>query len=106
MNELQAGSTIYIPIFLKGGLVWTGESGTPGRQAVVASDAAWVYPEPAELDRLEQAARIGYVRGVLQALDAIESAQPACAAYTQSLRILAHQYQFETLLRRMRPIPS
>jgi acetamidase/formamidase len=26
INELQAGTTIYIPIFLKGGLVWTGDS--------------------------------------------------------------------------------
>jgi acetamidase/formamidase len=26
LNELQEGSTIYIPIFLKGGLVWTGDS--------------------------------------------------------------------------------
>jgi acetamidase/formamidase len=26
INEVQAGSTIFIPIFLKGGLVWTGDS--------------------------------------------------------------------------------
>src|SRR5712691_7426636 len=26
INELQEGSTIYIPIFLKGGLIWTGDS--------------------------------------------------------------------------------
>jgi acetamidase/formamidase len=26
INELTAGSTIYIPIFLKGGLIWTGDS--------------------------------------------------------------------------------
>jgi acetamidase/formamidase len=26
INEMQAGSTIYIPIFLEGGLVWTGDS--------------------------------------------------------------------------------
>jgi len=26
INELQAGSTIYVPIFLKGGLIWTGDS--------------------------------------------------------------------------------
>jgi acetamidase/formamidase len=26
INELQAGSTIFIPIFLKGGLIWTGDS--------------------------------------------------------------------------------
>jgi len=26
INELQAGSTIFVPIFLKGGLIWTGDS--------------------------------------------------------------------------------
>jgi acetamidase/formamidase len=26
LNELQAGSTVYIPVFLKGGLIWTGDS--------------------------------------------------------------------------------
>ena len=26
INELQEGSTIYIPVFLKGGLIWTGDS--------------------------------------------------------------------------------
>ena len=26
MNELQVGSTLYLPVFLKGGLIWTGDS--------------------------------------------------------------------------------
>ena len=26
LNELQAGSTLYIPVFIKGGLIWTGDS--------------------------------------------------------------------------------
>jgi acetamidase/formamidase len=26
LNELQAGSTVYVPVFLKGGLIWTGDS--------------------------------------------------------------------------------
>ena len=26
LNELQEGSTLYLPIFLKGGLIWTGDS--------------------------------------------------------------------------------
>ena len=26
LNELQAGSTLYVPVFLKGGLVWVGDS--------------------------------------------------------------------------------
>jgi len=26
INELQAGSTIFLPVFLKGGLIWTGDS--------------------------------------------------------------------------------
>jgi acetamidase/formamidase len=26
LNELRAGSTLYLPVFLKGGLIWTGDS--------------------------------------------------------------------------------
>jgi acetamidase/formamidase len=26
INELQAGSTVFFPVFLKGGLIWTGDS--------------------------------------------------------------------------------
>ena len=26
LNELQAGSTLYLPVFLQGGLIWTGDS--------------------------------------------------------------------------------
>jgi acetamidase/formamidase len=26
LNELQAGSTLYVPVFLKGGLIWVGDS--------------------------------------------------------------------------------
>ncbi len=26
LNELQAGSTVYFPVFIKGGLIWTGDS--------------------------------------------------------------------------------
>jgi len=26
LNELQAGATLYLPVFLKGGLIWTGDS--------------------------------------------------------------------------------
>jgi len=26
LNELQAGSTLYLPVFLKGGGIWTGDS--------------------------------------------------------------------------------
>jgi len=26
LNELQAGSTLYVPVFIKGGLIWTGDS--------------------------------------------------------------------------------
>src|SRR2546421_380302 len=26
INELQAGSTVFLPVFLKGGLIWTGDS--------------------------------------------------------------------------------
>jgi len=40
---------------------------------------------------------LGYYRGIINQLDAIESAQPACAAFVASLRGLAKQFQFEAM---------
>lgn len=44
LNELQEGTTIFIPIFLKGGLVWTGDSHCRqgnGEVNLTALECAW-----------------------------------------------------------------
>jgi hypothetical protein len=50
--------------------------------------------------------QLGYYRGILNQLDAIDRAQPECAAFTAALRELGRQFQFEAIgreLARARP---
>lgn len=71
------------------------------------SVAAW--PDAALLTPLQQAVQLGYYRGIQQQLDAIERAQPECAAFTHRLREMARQFQFEAIARelaRARPAPQ
>ena len=41
--------------------------------------------------------QLGYYRGILQQLDAIDAAQPECAGFTAAMRDLARQFQFEAI---------
>ena len=61
----------------------------------------WVFPAAELLAPLRDAVQLGYYRGILQQLDAIDSAQPAAAAFTQAMRTLARQFQFETIAREL-----
>ena len=75
----------------------------PARRAQPAAAeaplAAW--PRQALLTPLQEAVQLGYYRGILQQLDAIDQAQPECAAFTQGLRELARQFQFEAIAREL-----
>jgi hypothetical protein len=44
-----------------------------------------------------QAAQLGYYRGILNQLDAIEAAEPASAAWVAQMRSLAQQFRFEEI---------
>jgi len=86
---------------LRLGLVWndgaTAPQATPATPAT--SGAAPVrLPEAEALAGLEQAATLGYYRGILNALDEIERSQPACAPFVQTVRGLAGQFKFEAIL--------
>jgi CheY-like chemotaxis protein len=50
---------------------------------------------------LLQAVQLGYYRGILNQLDAIEAAQPACAGFAQAMRDLARQFRFEAIAREL-----
>ncbi len=63
----------------------------------LAQPSATVYPAPAQLDALREVVSLGYYRGIINQLDAIESAQPESAAFVASLRGLARQFQFEAM---------
>ena len=78
------------------GLEWLSAP-PPAAPAPVAQPGAPVYPRAAQLDALREVVSLGYYRGILNQLDAIEAAQPASASFVASLRSLARQFQFEAM---------
>ncbi|WP_425549568.1 ATP-binding protein [Acidovorax lacteus] len=62
-----------------------------------APQAAGVAPPLAALSALEQAVALGYPRGVLQALQALEQDHPECAPWLATMRQWAQQFQFEAI---------
>jgi CheY-like chemotaxis protein/anti-sigma regulatory factor (Ser/Thr protein kinase) len=79
------------------GLVWQ-EAQTPVVQVPKAAVAtALVYPDRAQLDALQEVVTLGFYRGILNQLDALEAAQPECALFVTRMRALARQFQFETM---------
>jgi signal transduction histidine kinase/FixJ family two-component response regulator len=76
------------------GLRWT--------EAAAASAPAPVQPvlRPPSRERLralDEAVSLGYFRGIMNQLDAIDGEQPECAAWTEAQRVLARQFQFEAM---------
>ena len=56
-----------------------------------------VWPDPARLQALRQVAELGFYRGILNQLAALEQAQPECRGLAQEVRTLAQQFQFEAI---------
>ncbi|MEY4752491.1 MAG: hypothetical protein RJA44_166, partial [Pseudomonadota bacterium] len=56
-----------------------------------------VYPAPAQLQALLDAAELGYPRGVLKLLDQLEAERPECRDFSARLRQLARQFQFDAM---------
>lgn len=78
----------------------------PTATAAPAPEPQWNWPAPALLAPLQQAVSLGYYRGILQQLDAIDAAQPECAGFTAALRELARQFQFEAISRELARAPA
>jgi CheY-like chemotaxis protein len=78
-------------------LRWRPEPPPPAPPAAPAAPV--VLPRAELLAPLQHAVQLGYCRGVLNQLDAIERAQPECAALAASLRELARQFRFEAIAR-------
>jgi signal transduction histidine kinase/purine-cytosine permease-like protein/DNA-binding NarL/FixJ family response regulator len=57
-----------------------------------------VAPPETDLLALQELVRLGFYRGITNKLDAILAAHPACAGYVETMRTLARQFQFETML--------
>ncbi|MBI2772674.1 MAG: response regulator [Burkholderiales bacterium] len=62
---------------------------------------AWAWPDTAALQALRPLVQLGYYRGIVNQLDAIEGQQPECAAFVTAMRELARQFQFEAMSRRL-----
>lgn len=82
------------------GLRWQHEAGAPAAApAPVGAGVPGVWPRAELLAPLQQAVQLGYYRGILSQLDAIDAAQPECGAFTREMRELARQFQFEAIAR-------
>ncbi|CAN7270877.1 ATP-binding protein [Variovorax sp. LjRoot290] len=77
-------------------LRWTDSAVAP---PPAPSLPAAVLPDAASLRALEEAVGLGYFRGIMNQLDAIDAAQPECAGWTAAQRTLARQFQFEAMSR-------
>ncbi|GAA4336583.1 ATP-binding protein [Variovorax defluvii] len=77
-------------------LQWTDSAAAPQPQP---AEPAGALPDAPRLRALGEAVSLGYFRGIMNALDAIDAAQPECAAWTAAQRTLARQFQFEAMSR-------
>ncbi|MGI4778074.1 MAG: hybrid sensor histidine kinase/response regulator [Janthinobacterium lividum] len=65
---------------------------------VDASSTDRVAPSGGRLAALRDAVALGYFRGIMNQLDEIDVAEPACASWTAGQRALARQFRFEAML--------
>jgi signal transduction histidine kinase/purine-cytosine permease-like protein/DNA-binding NarL/FixJ family response regulator len=73
-------------------------SAAPVAQRVAPTQSsALIYPAREQLDALREVVSLGYYRGIMNKLDAIEAQQPESAVFVATMRALARQFQFETL---------
>ena len=80
-------------------LDWSGEA-EPPRPVPPAESAApplVSLPESTSLQALAEQVRVGYPRGIHRWLDHIDATEPACAEFTQRLRLLASRFQLDTM---------
>ncbi|RYX90996.1 MAG: response regulator [Comamonadaceae bacterium] len=71
----------------------------PGRTPVVETPRH--RPAEALLHGLREVVVLGYYRGIMNKLDEIQAAEPASQAWADDLRVLARQFQFEEIGRRI-----
>lgn len=85
------------------GLRWVAaDAPTPAVPAAAPATAAtWTWPRPDLLQPLRDAVQLGWYRGILNQLEAIDAAQPECAALTAALREQARLFQFEAMAREL-----
>jgi signal transduction histidine kinase/CheY-like chemotaxis protein/purine-cytosine permease-like protein len=86
-------------------LVWLQAQTPPAPEPVMRVLVApkFQMPAAADVESLRELAGLGYVRGLLNHLASIESAQPECAAFIAHMRSLARRFDFERMLAELVP---
>ncbi|XVJ71738.1 MAG: response regulator [Rhizobacter sp.] len=69
-----------------------------GVQVEPSGPSAWVWPDRDQRLALLQVIELGYLRGVVQQLDAIEKADPTTASFIAHMRELALSFQLDAMM--------
>ena len=72
--------------------------------ALVAISAPSIRPSPEALEALREVVALGYYRGIMNQLDALDANEPSCRPFVAELRPLAQQFQFEALSQKISPL--
>ena len=81
------------------GLRWLQEAQPAATPAPEQAALPWNWPAAHLLAPLQNAVQLGYYRGILNQLDAIEAAQPECRGFAVAMREQARHFQFEAMAR-------
>ena len=81
------------------GLRWLQDAQPAATPAPAQAALPWTWPAAHLLAPLQNAVQLGYYRGILNQLDAIEAAQPECGSFAAALREQARHFQFEAMAR-------
>jgi CheY-like chemotaxis protein len=78
-----------------------GTEALPTTPTTSAAPVPQIYPSAAALDALREVVALGYYRGIMNQLDALDAHEPHCRPFTAELRPLAQQFQFEALSQKL-----
>lgn len=101
--DLPLDDFIVKPVNVDTLLDWIGErlqlEWTCREEAPAPAHGARVMPPSDALDALADAVDMGYVRGILEQLDAIEALDPRYAGFAAQVRTMAQAFQFDAIMR-------
>jgi hypothetical protein len=60
-----------------------------------------VWPAAHELRPLSELINLGFFRGIMNQLEAIEKVQPECHGFVAAMQVLARQFEFEAMARQI-----
>ncbi|MDP3138338.1 MAG: ATP-binding protein, partial [Burkholderiaceae bacterium] len=88
-------------------LVWIeAEAPPPTVRPAAPASVTRAVPAPAALAALQEVVTLGYYRGIMNQLDAMQAEQPASAPFVEEMRGLARQFQFEAMSQSLASIHS